>query len=98
MTRMIALFMWVAVPGSAFATTTITDVICYDRATMLQRLEQTHGATRQGRGMRGPDALLEIWAIPTTGEWTLVQTYASGKSCIVAMGDNWEALESRDPA
>lgn len=98
MTRTIALAMWLALPGSAFATTTITDVICYDRDTMLVRLEQTHRAERQGRGMRGPDALLEIWAIPSTGEWTLVQTYASGKSCIVAMGDNWEALESKDPA
>lgn len=98
MTRTIALAMWLAFPGSAFATTTITDVICYDRDTMLVRLEQTHRAERQGRGMRGPDALLEIWAIPSTGEWTLVQTYASGKSCIVAMGDNWEALESKDPA
>ena len=98
MTRMIALSMWLALPGSAFATTTITDVICYDRETMLLRLEQTHGAERKGRGMRGPDALLEIWSIPATGEWTLVQTYASGKSCIVAMGDNWEALEPQDPA
>lgn len=65
---------------------------------MLVRLEQTHRAARQGCGMRGPDALLEIWSIPATGEWTLVQTYASGKSCIVAMGDNWEALQSEDPA
>lgn len=98
MNRTIALVLWAAFPGMAFATTTITNVICHDRDTMLARLEQTHGAERQGRGMRGPDALLEIWAIPKTGEWTLVQTYASGKSCIVAMGENWEALGPLDPA
>ncbi|MEO1536549.1 MAG: hypothetical protein AAFR73_02365 [Pseudomonadota bacterium] len=97
MTRMIALLTWLALPGPVFATTTITDVICYDRETMLQRLQQTHRAERYGRGMRGPDALLEIWSIPSTGEWTLVQTYASGKSCIVAMGEHWEALVSQDP-
>ncbi len=98
MNRMFALILWLAVPGTAMATTTITDVICYDRETMLLRLKQTHRAEVQGRGMRGPEALLEIWSIPSTGEWTLVQTYASGKSCIVAMGDNWEALVPEDPA
>ena len=98
MTRLIALILWLAIPVSAMASSTMTDVICYDRETMLIRLEETHGAIRQGRGMRGPDALLEIWSIPSTGDWTLVQTYASGRSCIVAMGESWEALDPKDPA
>jgi hypothetical protein len=43
--------------------------------------------------------VVEVWAVPSTGEWTLVQTYAGGQSCIVAMGENWEGLNpSQDPA
>ena len=49
--------------------------------------------------MRGPDAVMEVWTVPSTGDWTIVQSYANGRSCIVAMGENWEgALSPADPA
>ena len=64
---------------------------------MVAKLERDFGAQRQGGGVRGPDAVVEIWTVPSTGEWTLVQSYASGRACIVAMGENWEDT-IRDPA
>ena len=50
--------------------------------------------------MRGQESIIEVWAIPATGEWTLVQTYANGRSCIVGMGEGWETLTPgpTDPA
>ena len=42
--------------------------------------------------MRGPDALVEVWIEPRTGDWTLVQSYANGTSCILAMGEHWETI------
>ncbi len=99
MDRLIALLAAAFLAAPAHAGSRIADVICETRDVMLLRLEQTHGAKRQGRGIRGPDVILEIWSIPSTGEWTLVQNYASGKSCIVAMGKGWEMLaEPADPA
>lgn len=87
----------IGLPG--LADTPIASVICDDRDSMRVRLEQNYGATRQGRGMRGPDAIIEIWAIPGTGDWTLVQNYADGRSCILAIGEDWESLApARDPA
>jgi hypothetical protein len=35
--------------------------------------------------------MIEVWADPQ-GRWTLVQRYATGLSCILAMGDYWTAL------
>jgi hypothetical protein len=36
--------------------------------------------------------------VPSTGEWTLVQSYADGRTCIIAIGENWEGPVAADPA
>ena len=87
------------VPAPALAVDPIAEVICADRAEMLRRLEVDYGATRQGTGLRGAEAVMEVWAVPSTGDWTLVQSYADGRACIVAIGENWEGPETpADPA
>ena len=68
------------------------DVVCDDTTRMERSLSQTTGAERHGMGLREPDALLEIWIVPHSGDWTLVQNYASGTSCILAMGEAWQTL------
>ena len=94
------MLMTIALAGVAQAgAAQITDVICDDRARMEKRLKQVVGAEREGRGMRGPDALVEIWIDRRSGDWTLVQSYPNGTSCIVAIGQNWETLAPvADPA
>jgi hypothetical protein len=85
--------------AAAQASSPIAEVICDDRETMTRKLQQSYGAVRQGRGTRGPEAILEVWMVPSTGAWTLVQSYATGRTCIVAMGENWELLpQPTDPA
>ncbi|KIN78776.1 putative signal peptide protein [Sulfitobacter mediterraneus KCTC 32188] len=49
-------------------------------------------AERRALGFRGPETLLEVWIDPRTQDWTLVQTYTNGTSCIIAMGEHWEDL------
>ncbi|MEL6841512.1 MAG: hypothetical protein AAFP85_19710 [Pseudomonadota bacterium] len=70
----------------------LTDVICDDSSRLKHQLEHVMGATQQARGVRDPEALIEIWIVPRNGDWTIVQNYANGTSCIVAMGEHWEAL------
>ncbi|MEM1076852.1 MAG: hypothetical protein AAF665_05895 [Pseudomonadota bacterium] len=81
------------------AATGLQDVICDDRDRLYERLVQVHGAIKRGQGMRGPDAVVEVWVEPRTSEWALVQSYPNGTSCIVAMGNDWESAEpAKDPA
>ncbi len=84
-------FLLVAPP--AFAVNPIAEVICAQRDEMLRRLEVEYGAARQGWGLRGQGMLMEVWSVPTTGNWTLVQTYPDGRSCILAFGQDWEGPE-----
>ena len=78
---------------------TISDLFCDDSARLERQLLTIHGAQKQGYGMRGPNALLEMWIAPSSGDWTLVQNYADGRSCIVAIGEDWEQIPTEaDPA
>ena len=56
-------------------------------------LSNTIGAERQGMGLRDPETTLEIWVTERNGEWLIVQNYANGTSCIVAMGEYWENMQ-----
>ena len=77
----------------------LNDVICDDSLRLEKQLTGIHGVEKRGQGLRGPDALLQMWVHPKSGDWTLVQNYANGTSCILAMGEHWEAdTFFRDPA
>jgi hypothetical protein len=81
------------------AKATLADLVCDDSTRLERHLTQGQGAMKLGQGMRDPDALLEIWIAPESGDWTLVQSYANGTSCIVAMGAYWQDLSPpQDPA
>lgn len=69
----------------------MSDVSCDDSARMLSMLTEVLGAERQGMGLRDPETMLEVWVTRRNGEWMIVQNYANGTSCIVAMGEHWEA-------
>lgn len=79
----------VTVPTLADAK--LSDVSCDDRARLHSMLNEVLGAQRQGMGLRDPETMLEVWVSPRDGEWMIVQNYANGTSCIVAMGEHWEA-------
>lgn len=74
-------------------------VICDDSLRLEQQLFGARGATMLGYGLNGPDSLIEVWVEPDSGDWTLVQNYANGTSCVLATGESWEIpASSEDPA
>ncbi|MEI4195427.1 hypothetical protein [Roseovarius sp. E0-M6] len=58
---------------------------------MTRTLTQVLGAERQSMGLRDPETMLEVWVTSSSGDWIIVHSYANGTSCIVAMGEHWEA-------
>ncbi|WP_299504224.1 hypothetical protein [uncultured Roseobacter sp.] len=79
------------------ATTPIGEVICAPSDEMLSRLAQQYGSERQASGLRGREQVMEVWT-DDRGDWTMVVRYASGTSCIVAMGEHWTDFAPHDPA
>lgn len=82
--------------GPGWASSPITPVICAAQDDMIQRLTVDYGAQKISTGLRGPEAIVEIWAAEQ-GDWTLVQTYADGTSCILAMGEHWQDMRPMEP-
>lgn len=74
--------------GPVAAQSPIAEVICIPRAELVQRMT---GAEVTGSGLRDTETVLEVWT-RTSGDWTLVQSYADGTACILAMGEAWEAV------
>lgn len=81
----------------ATAGTPIAEVLCAPRDEMVQRLMVQYGARLAGLGVRNVEMVMEVWTDPR-GDWTLVQSYTDGKSCILAMGEAWEMLPVPEPS
>ena len=92
MTRtLIPSFVMLAVTAVAPTPTTanpgpIAEIICAPSVEMRDRLTTDFRAQVAWQGIRNPDEIMEIWE-DDRGDWTLVIAYASGRICIVAMGD-----------
>ena len=94
MLRPLALSLLIVTPAVA---NPIADVICEPTARMKEKLTAQLHSERQNMGLRGPEQVVEVWTDPR-GDWTMVITYASGQSCIVAMGEAWMDTKKKDPA
>lgn len=75
----------------------MSDLSCDDSTRMTETLQNVMGAERQGMGLRDPETMLEVWVTRRSGDWMIVQNYANGTSCIVAMCEHWEG-DFIDPA
>lgn len=95
MFRFLIVLMATATP--VLATSPIADVLCEPTSRMTEKLSHQMQSKRQNMGLRGPEQVLEVWT-DKQGDWTMVITYASGQSCIVAMGEAWMDTASKDPA
>lgn len=76
---------------------------CAPRAVVLERLAERYGETRQGIGLGGSGTVVEMFANPQTGTWTLLATNTAGVTCLVASGHAFELTPAKpgpegDPA
>ena len=85
------MFLCVCAMLPSLASAGLSDVSCDDSTRMTETLTDVLGAKRQGTGLRDPETMVEIWVTARNGDWLIVQNYANGTSCIVAMGEHWEA-------
>lgn len=92
MRRLVFTFVSAVMSFAGVAQAQTSDIICDDSERLEQRLSTVMLAERRALGLRGPETLLEVWIDPRTQDWTLVQTYTNGTSCIIAMGEHWEDL------
>ena len=87
---------------AGMATAAQAQMVCDTRDSIVEMLGKVYGEVRRGGGLGGGN-LLEIWVSEATGTFSILQTYPSGFTCIVAAGDGWhdytaELIPTGDPA
>ncbi|WP_424940780.1 hypothetical protein [Aliiroseovarius sp. S253] len=66
---------------------------CADRDSVVQRLTESYGETRQSIGLASDRQVVEVYASADTGTWTITVTMANGMTCLVAAGQGYEQLD-----
>lgn len=64
---------------------------CADRDKVIERLASGYGESRQSIGLGANNAVVEVYASPDTGTWTITVTTPGGQTCLVASGQAFEA-------
>lgn len=70
---------------------------CAPRETVVQRLAEAYGETRQSVGLWASNAVVEVFASDASGSWTITVTGPDGITCLVAAGQAFEAMAERLP-
>jgi len=72
---------------------------CANHDTVVARLAETYGETRQSMGLGRNNTVIEVFASDETGSWTITVTNVNGVTCLVSSGQAYEALtEEIEPA
>lgn len=66
---------------------------CGARDTVVDRLSSKYGESRQSIGMAPKGRVVEVFASPKTGTWTITVTTPNGVMCLVASGQSYENLD-----
>ncbi len=70
---------------------------CAPRDTVVERLAQGYGETRQSVGLGRDNSLVEVYASEESGSWTITVTLPTGVTCLVASGQSFETLAETQP-
>jgi hypothetical protein len=65
--------------------------ICGERATIVRSLEQRHHERPRALGLSADGGVVEVLVSPKGG-WTILLTYPDRPTCIIAIGEAWQAL------
>jgi hypothetical protein len=67
--------------------------VCSDRAKFLNALSSIHPESPVPLGLATNGSVVEV-LVSKTGSWTTLVTWPDGRSCVVAVGEGWEALKT----
>lgn len=70
---------------------------CAPRDKVVERLADKYGESRQSMGLGSNNAVMEVFASIESGSWTITVTMANGITCLVASGQNFEAIAEALP-
>ncbi|MDO9641332.1 MAG: hypothetical protein Q7J44_22630 [Pseudotabrizicola sp.] len=71
---------------------------CGTRDLVLGQLTEKYGETLRGIGVANNNSVMEVYASPSSGSWTITVTLPDGRMCLVAAGQGYQATTGDLPA
>jgi hypothetical protein len=65
---------------------------CTDRSNVLSHLSTRYSETPVAMGVANNGGVIEILSSKSGKSWTIILTMPNGMTCMIAAGENWEAL------
>lgn len=62
------------------------------RSMLTQRLVACCGEYRKQWSLQQSGTILELWANPDTGTWSILKTETNGIACMVGSGFGWRVI------
>ena len=66
---------------------------CFPHEAGVERLADKYGEQPIGRGLTKLGTVAELFVSEDGDTWTILQTWPSGRSCLVTSGVGWEQME-----
>jgi hypothetical protein len=82
------LFFWLS-------SATYANPVCGDRSKVIDSLSAKYSEEPVAVGVTSNGGVIEVLKEPDGQTWTILFTYPSGASCLVASGYAWQELEAK---
>lgn len=69
--------------------------VCGDRQKVIASLSAKYAEEPVAVGVTANGGVIEVLKSPNGESWTILFTYPSGPSCLVASGEAWQDLEEK---
>ena len=78
--------------SAALAPPVHAQAACNTRDVVVERLEGKYSEVVAARGLQSAQQMIEVFASPETGSFTVVLSRPDGVSCIIASGNHWHSV------
>jgi len=65
---------------------------CTERSSVLNHLKSRYSEVPVAMGIANNGGMIEILSSKEGKSWTIILTMPNGMTCMIAAGENWEAL------
>lgn len=69
--------------------------VCGDRSKVIDSLSAKYSEQPVAVGVTSNGGVIEVLKAPDGQTWTILFTYPSGPSCLVASGEAWQDLDEK---
>ncbi|MCL6609895.1 MAG: hypothetical protein K6T74_17575 [Geminicoccaceae bacterium] len=92
---LLAVLFCSAPPATAQVPSGVARMLCHDYKELVRQLGSRYEEVPVSTGLQSNGNLIQVFASPRTGTWTILSVAPDGTGCVVAAGRSWETTPPR---